>query len=50
MQDDSGQRKKVSKLVETSSTHCDICGAETTEIHCKVVCRNCGYTRDCSDP
>lgn len=29
---------------------CDICGAPTIEIHCKVICKNCGYIRDCSDP
>jgi len=29
---------------------CDLCGAPTLEVHCKVICRRCGYTRDCSDP
>ncbi len=29
---------------------CDICGAPVVEAHCKLVCHNCGYTRDCSDP
>lgn len=30
---------------------CEICGSvmEYTA-SCKLVCRNCGYTRDCSDP
>ncbi len=29
---------------------CERCGAEMQEIHCKIVCPRCGYTRDCSDP
>ncbi len=29
---------------------CDLCGGATLEIKCKIICRNCGYTRDCSDP
>ena len=29
---------------------CTICGAVMDDIHCKLICPNCGYTRDCSDP
>ncbi|MBW8057049.1 MAG: hypothetical protein FVQ86_03380 [candidate division NC10 bacterium] len=29
---------------------CDICRAEMQDIHCKLICPRCGYTRDCSDP
>jgi hypothetical protein len=29
---------------------CWICGAAILERHCKIVCQNCGFTRDCSDP
>jgi hypothetical protein len=29
---------------------CDLCGARMLEHHCKLVCPNCGYMRDCSDP
>lgn len=29
---------------------CELCGGPTVERHCKVVCLNCGYKRDCSDP
>ena len=29
---------------------CDVCGAPTFELHCKVICKRCGYTRDCGDP
>ncbi|HEX5725304.1 MAG TPA: hypothetical protein VFX98_07545 [Longimicrobiaceae bacterium] len=29
---------------------CERCGAVMFERNCKVVCPNCGYQRDCSDP
>jgi len=29
---------------------CDVCGGPAFELHCKIVCRRCGYTRDCGDP
>ena len=29
---------------------CDICGGHMMEQKCKIICLNCGYTRDCSDP
>lgn len=29
---------------------CDLCGGPMLERHCKLVCLNCGYQRDCSDP
>jgi ribosomal protein L37E len=29
---------------------CERCGERMTESHCKIVCGNCGYSRDCSDP
>lgn len=29
---------------------CERCGHEMYDRHCKVVCPNCGYLRDCSDP
>ena len=29
---------------------CDICGVEMFDHNCKIVCPNCGYKRDCSDP
>jgi len=30
--------------------NCPICGFPSVEEKCKVICQNCGYTRDCSDP
>ena len=29
---------------------CEACGTEMYGLHCKIVCPNCGYKRDCSDP
>ncbi|MEK7709237.1 MAG: hypothetical protein AAB324_00700 [candidate division NC10 bacterium] len=29
---------------------CNVCGEPMQEIHCKIICSRCGYTRDCSDP
>jgi len=32
-------------------SRCELCGFTLfVERHCKVICPNCGYTRDCSDP
>lgn len=29
---------------------CWVCGGETLYRHCRIVCRRCGFLRDCSDP
>ncbi len=29
---------------------CDLCGAVMLNLHCKLICEQCGYKRDCSDP
>jgi 8-oxo-dGTP diphosphatase len=31
-------------------TYCWVCGGPVEKRHCKIVCRACGFTRDCSDP
>ena len=32
-------------------SRCELCGFPLAlERHCKIICPNCGYTRDCSDP
>lgn len=33
-----------------SDRGCELCGGPVVERHCKIVCLNCGYQRDCSDP
>lgn len=29
---------------------CWCCAGATVKRHCKIVCTNCGFMRDCSDP
>lgn len=29
---------------------CERCGERMEERKCKIICRNCGLLRDCSDP
>ncbi|MER3457276.1 MAG: hypothetical protein C4309_00135 [Chloroflexota bacterium] len=31
-------------------TICWVCGGPVIQLHCKIVCKNCGFMRDCSDP
>ena len=35
---------------EVFAERCEACGTEMYGLHCKLVCPNCGYKRDCSDP
>lgn len=30
--------------------YCDLCGNPMLNLHCKLICEQCGYKRDCSDP
>ncbi|HET7377459.1 MAG TPA: hypothetical protein VFK30_12170 [Anaerolineae bacterium] len=32
-----------------ADTYCWVCGAAIVDVHCKIVCKNCGFMRDCSD-
>jgi hypothetical protein len=34
----------------SAGARCELCGGRVEERHCKIVCLNCGYQRDCSDP
>ena len=29
---------------------CDICGTVMIDWNCELICPNCGFRRDCSDP
>lgn len=33
-----------------AESECELCGGPVLERHCKALCLNCGYQRDCSDP
>jgi uncharacterized Zn finger protein (UPF0148 family) len=37
-------------LTKPDQLTCEICGGRMIERQCKILCPNCGYTRDCSDP
>jgi glycine oxidase len=37
-------------VVSVNDPRCDLCGAAMTEWHCRIICPECGYQRDCSDP
>ncbi|HET7229339.1 MAG TPA: hypothetical protein VFJ16_05020 [Longimicrobium sp.] len=39
------------KVREIPKEHlCEMCGTMMYDHNCKIVCPNCGYKRDCSDP
>ncbi|HSU17555.1 hypothetical protein [Longimicrobium sp.] len=39
------------RLREIPKEHvCELCGTVMYDHNCKIVCPNCGYKRDCSDP
>ncbi len=31
-------------------TYCWLCNGPISKRHCKIICNQCGFTRDCSDP
>jgi hypothetical protein len=47
-----GKREETQGLeaLEPSGEECELCGTEMFGLHCKLICPNCGYRRDCSDP
>ena len=42
--------RQAEERLEPSGEECEVCGTEMYGLHCKLVCPNCGYRRDCSDP
>ena len=44
------ERMHTVEAPEPSGEECEVCGKEMYGLHCKLVCPNCGYRRDCSDP
>ncbi|MCL6437844.1 MAG: hypothetical protein K6T51_04465 [Rubrobacteraceae bacterium] len=47
---DREQIEGASGREEADEIRCEVCGTEMYELHCELVCPNCGYRRDCSDP
>ncbi len=47
---DKEQAPQASDALQPSGEDCEICGTEMYGLHCKLICPNCGYRRDCSDP
>lgn len=47
-----GRDRRRRGTVETGTPGlvCELCGGPVLDRHCKVVCLNCGFQRDCSDP
>ena len=44
------QQKEAPEAQEPSGEDCEVCSSEMYGLRCKLVCPNCGYRRDCSDP
>lgn len=43
-------REAEETRVSGADEECELCGTEMFGLHCKLICPNCGYRRDCSDP
>lgn len=46
----STRRERSERARLATAQICERCGFAMYDRHCKVLCPNCGYTRDCSDP
>jgi hypothetical protein len=46
----SAEQAQTTEVLEPSGEDCETCGTEMYGLHCKLICPNCGYRRDCSDP
>jgi hypothetical protein len=47
---DEEQQAQTTEVAQPAGEDCEVCGTEMYGLHCKLVCPNCGYRRDCSDP
>jgi ribosomal protein L37E len=50
MGEEQTQQAQMGEAIQPSGEDCEVCGTEMYGLHCKLVCPNCGYRRDCSDP
>ncbi|MBA2443667.1 MAG: hypothetical protein H0V53_14910 [Rubrobacter sp.] len=44
------QSYETPEATSPAAVKCEVCATEMYGLHCKLVCSNCGYRRDCSDP
>ena len=47
---DEQTQQEAAETLEPSGEDCEVCGSEMYGLHCKLICPNCDYRRDCSDP
>lgn len=47
---DAEKAQQNTEALQPAGEDCEVCGTEMYGLHCKLVCPNCGYRRDCSDP
>ena len=50
LQEMDEEQTQTSEAPQPAGEDCEVCGTEMYGLHCKLVCPNCGYRRDCSDP
>ena len=50
MDEEKTQQAQMGEASQPAHEDCEVCGTEMYGLHCKLVCPNCGYRRDCSDP
>jgi hypothetical protein len=51
MANPTSERPTASASAQSEWVHvCERCGERMEERKCKIVCKNCGFCRDCSDP
>ena len=50
MGEEQTQQAQSTEVPKPTGEDCEVCGTEMYGLHCKLVCPNCGYRRDCSDP
>lgn len=49
-QKNRGPQQFVPLYQPEDDTYCWLCNGPVDKRHCKIICRVCGFMRDCSDP
>ena len=50
MDEEGAQQAQTTEALKPSGEECEVCSTKMYGLHCKLICPNCGYRRDCSDP